>query len=114
MNAFLRRVLIAMLIGVVIYGGFVVFTGFQRIQATLREFHWTCFAGAIGLACFNYWLRTLKWEYYLHKLEIRGVPKLESALVFLSGFVLTVTPGKCAIANHLHDRPQQRALGDAP
>src|SRR5690606_21676695 len=38
--------------------------------------------------------RIIKWEYYLARLEIRGVPKLDSALVFLSGFVLTVTPGK--------------------
>jgi uncharacterized protein (TIRG00374 family) len=30
----------------------------------------------------------------LHRLGISGVPKVESLLVFLSGFVLTVTPGK--------------------
>ena len=28
------------------------------------------------------------------RLDVRGVPKLESLLVFLSGFVLTITPGK--------------------
>jgi len=93
-SSFVRRALIAMLVGVALYGGFVVFTGFQQIRATLSEFRWMSFAGALGLACFNYWLRTLKWEYYLHKLDIRGIPKFESALVFLSGFVLTITPGK--------------------
>src|SRR6185295_8416867 len=39
-------------------------------------------------------LRFLKWEFYLSRLEIRGVKKLDSFLTFLSGFVLTVTPGK--------------------
>jgi uncharacterized protein (TIRG00374 family) len=46
------------------------------------------------LASLNYLLRFLKWEYYLSRLGIREVPKVESLLVFLSGFVLTVTPGK--------------------
>ncbi|MBL8740248.1 MAG: flippase-like domain-containing protein, partial [Myxococcales bacterium] len=49
----------------------------------------------------NYALRFLKWEYYLAVLGVarradgtRALPLGESALVFLSGFVLTVTPGK--------------------
>jgi uncharacterized membrane protein YbhN (UPF0104 family) len=36
----------------------------------------------------------LKWDYYLGRLGVRDIPKLDSLLVFLSGFVLTVTPGK--------------------
>src|SRR5262249_10688598 len=32
--------------------------------------------------------------YYLAVLGIRGIPKRESFLTFLSGFVLTITPGK--------------------
>ncbi|MCA9588789.1 MAG: flippase-like domain-containing protein, partial [Myxococcales bacterium] len=42
----------------------------------------------------NYVLRFLKWEFYLARLEIRDVKKWDSFLTFLSGFVLTVTPGK--------------------
>src|SRR5260370_30378484 len=42
----------------------------------------------------NYLLRWLKWEFYLSRLEIRGVGRQDSLLTFLSGFVLTVTPGK--------------------
>jgi len=37
------------------------------------------------LAFTNYILRFLKWEYYLAKLDVRGVPKLDSLLTFLSG-----------------------------
>jgi uncharacterized protein (TIRG00374 family) len=36
----------------------------------------------------------LKWEFYLAKLDIKGVGKIDSLLTFFSGFVLTVTPGK--------------------
>jgi uncharacterized membrane protein/glutaredoxin len=39
---------------------------------------------------------------------------LTSAALMTLLLALTVTPGKRAIANHLHDQRQQRALGDAP
>lgn len=94
MQRHLRRFVVAMLIGVAVYGAFVAYTGHRAIAGSLATFHWSAFAAALGLATLNYGLRWLKWEYYLARLEIRGVPKLDSALVFLSGFVLTVTPGK--------------------
>ena len=54
----------------------------------------SAFAFACALAFGNYVLRFLKWEFYLARLDIRGVKKIDSFLTFLSGFVLTVTPGK--------------------
>jgi len=94
MTGFLRRVVIAMLLGVAVYGVFVAITGYRDIQASLAFFHWSAFAIALGMASANYALRVLKWEYYLGRLGIRGIPKFDSALIFLSGFVLTITPGK--------------------
>lgn len=91
---FLRRLMVAMLLGVLVYGAFVAYTGYQKIGERLGSFHWSMFVLALALATANYGLRFAKWEYYLGRLEIRGVPKLDSLLVFLSGFVLTVTPGK--------------------
>src|SRR5262245_21563385 len=61
---------------------------------SLARFEWLAFAAALGLSCVNYWLRFQKWQYYLRRLGISGIPALDSLLVFLSGFVLTVTPGK--------------------
>jgi uncharacterized protein (TIRG00374 family) len=94
MNQSLRRVIVALLLAVLVYGVFVGLTGYQSIGFALSDFHWSAFVFALGLSSANYVLRFLKWEFYLHRLEIRGVPKVESFLVFLSGFVLTVTPGK--------------------
>jgi hypothetical protein len=94
MTGFLRRVIVAMLLGVAVYGVIVAITGFSKIQSSLTQFHWSAFAIALGMASGNYALRVLKWEYYLARLGIRGIPKFDSALIFLSGFVLTVTPGK--------------------
>src|SRR5271165_345750 len=89
-----RRVLYAMLLGVVVYGGFAVWRGLGSLGGQLARFHWWTFGAACGLALANYGIRWLKWEFYLSRLGIRGVHRFDSLLTFLSGFVLTVTPGK--------------------
>jgi uncharacterized protein (TIRG00374 family) len=94
MRRYLRRLLFAMLLGVACYGAFVLYAGYREIGSSLATFRWHTFVGALGLASFNYCLRFLKWEYYLGRLGVKGVGKVDSLLIFLSGFVLTVTPGK--------------------
>jgi glycosyltransferase 2 family protein len=46
------------------------------------------------LTVWNYTLRWLRWNYYLRVLGVRGVSRISSALVFLSGFAMGLTPGK--------------------
>ncbi len=94
MSGIARRVLLVTLLAVVLYGVFVVYTGMSQMGESLSRFRWSALGIALGLASFNYVLRFLKWQYYLARLEIRGVPWLDSLLVFLTGFVLTITPGK--------------------
>jgi glycosyltransferase 2 family protein len=90
----MRRLVAAMLLGVAVYGAFAAYTGYSEIAASLSSFSWLSFVAACCLAFANYMLRFLKWEYYLARLQIRDIPKRDSLLIFLSGFVLTVTPGK--------------------
>lgn len=94
MNKITRRLIAAMLLGVAVYGAFALYAGVGTIASELSRYAWWTFAAACALAFSNYVLRFLKWEYYLALLDVRGVPKGESFLTFLSGFVLTVTPGK--------------------
>ncbi len=94
MNRFLRRVIVAMLLGVLVYGVAVLYAGINTMRESLATFAWWTFAAALALASTNYVLRFLKWQYYLGRLGISGIKPLDSFLVFLSGFVLTVTPGK--------------------
>jgi uncharacterized protein (TIRG00374 family) len=90
----LRRVMIAMLLAVGVYGGFAVWRGLDNLRGELARFQWWAFAAACGLAFGSYLTRWLKWEFYLARLDIRGIPRKDSLYTFLSGFVLTVTPGK--------------------
>ena len=114
MNRFMRRILGAMLLGVLVYGAFVLYTGLAKIQESLSRFHWGSFALALALATSNYFIRFAKWQYYLSRLGIRGVAWLDSLLIFLSGFVLTITPGKVgevfksAVLARTHDIPAER------
>jgi uncharacterized protein (TIRG00374 family) len=94
MTRLLRRLLVAMVLGVLVYAGFAFYRGMHQIGESLSKFAWSSFAAACALAFSNYLTRFVKWEYYLRRLGIRGVPKLDSLLTFLSGLVLTVTPGK--------------------
>ncbi len=94
MNGIVKRVLVVTLVGVLLYGLFAVYTGLNQIGSSLSRFHVSAFFLALGLACLNYLLRFGKWQYYLARLEIRGIPWLDSLLVFLTGFILTITPGK--------------------
>jgi len=84
----------AMILGVVVYATFALYRGMHEIGESLSKFTWSAFGLACALAFGNYLTRFLKWEYYLARLEIRGIPKLDSLLTFFSGLVLTVTPGK--------------------
>ncbi|HVW29003.1 MAG TPA: lysylphosphatidylglycerol synthase transmembrane domain-containing protein [Polyangiaceae bacterium] len=93
MTAGTRKLVSAMLLGVLLYGVFIAYTGINKIAATLDSFRWAAFGLAIGLASLNYLLRFGRWEIYLRILGI-DVPRADSLLVFLSGFVLTVSPGK--------------------
>jgi uncharacterized protein (TIRG00374 family) len=88
-----RRLLAAMLLGVVLYAAFVFYAGYQQMALTLGAFEWSALALTLGLSSSNYALRFLKWQYYLRRLDVRGIATGDSALIFLSGFVLSVTPG---------------------
>jgi uncharacterized protein (TIRG00374 family) len=96
-----RRLLAGVLLGVVVYGVLVALRGASSIRAELANFAPAAFASACALSLVNYGIRFLKWEYYLSVLGVsqdeqgqRAFGRGESLLVFLSGFVLTVTPGK--------------------
>ncbi|GAC1537681.1 MAG: lysylphosphatidylglycerol synthase transmembrane domain-containing protein [Herpetosiphon sp.] len=79
-------------------GVFVVLglsTDMRGVGQSLAGFRWSLLAAVLGWTIFNYTLRWLKWEYYLRKLGVgSGVTRIDSALLFTSGMVMAVTPGK--------------------
>ena len=53
------------------------------------------------LSLLNYFVRFLKWDYYLNILNVK-VKKIDSFAVFMSGLIMSVTPGKMGeVLNHI-------------
>lgn len=103
MNHVGKKVLAATLFGVVVYAGLALWSDVTQLRHYLVTFEWWTFAGALALAFTNYIIRFGKWEYYLRRLDIgahapgqpfKRLPTAESFTIFLSGFALSITPGK--------------------
>lgn len=78
----------AALIAVVVAAGDV-----RELGDRLGGFAWSAFALALLLSLGNYGIRFVRWVLYLRRLDL-AVPTAPSLAVFLSGFALSVTPGK--------------------
>ncbi len=92
MNA--RKILAVTMLVVLVYAAFVLYNDVGKLTAALSHFQWWTFFVALALASGNYALRFLKWQYYLLRLRIEGVPWVESLTVFLAGFAMSITPAK--------------------
>jgi len=88
-----RNVLVATGLAILVFSALAVYGDVNALVGNLRRFAWGWFALAVALATSNYVLRYLRWNYYLRLIGVE-VPHGESALVFLSGFVMSVTPAK--------------------
>jgi uncharacterized protein (TIRG00374 family) len=114
MNTLLRRLVTALLLAMAVYVLFIAYTGFHTMRDSLAAFEWTAFGAAVLLASANYFLRFLRFRYYLGLLSVTGVSAGDALLIFLSGFVLTVTPGKVgevfksAVLQRTHGVPAER------
>jgi uncharacterized protein (TIRG00374 family) len=110
---FLRLFLVTLL-GVLVYASFVLWAGFRSLADRVAEFRWLELGIALCLVSGNYVLRFFKWQYYLARVGVQGVRPLDSFLIFLSGFVLTITPGKIgevfksAVLAETHAVPAER------
>jgi uncharacterized protein (TIRG00374 family) len=70
-----------------------VWGDWRHLAAAFGRFAWVAFPVALGLTLVNASLRFVKWHYYGHRIGARPT-LVDSALIFVSGFALSVTPGK--------------------
>lgn len=82
-----------MALGIALFAGISIYSDVGTVGAKLAEFHWLPFGLALLLALANYVVRFVRWSLYLRAADITlSLPR--SALVFLSGFAFSITPGK--------------------
>ncbi len=78
---------VAVFLGLSLYGNWVAVTG------AFKDFAYWTLPLILALAFMNYLFRFGRWELYLKRAGI-ALPRKESFYIFMSGLVMTVTPGK--------------------
>jgi len=88
-----RTIIYSIIASVVLYLAFSIYADIDKVIDALSKFSLFLIPVILGLVFANYIFRFFKWHYYLGLIEVKiGVG--ESFLIFLSGFMLSVTPGK--------------------
>jgi uncharacterized protein (TIRG00374 family) len=80
-------------LGALAYFGVAMGTDAPKLESALGLLGWTGCIAVLALSVANYLLRFLRWQYYIRRLGHR-LPFARHLLVYLSGFALTVSPGK--------------------
>jgi uncharacterized protein (TIRG00374 family) len=88
-----RKLVLAALFAAMVFAALAMYGDVKELRLTASTFAPSAFAIALALASGNYALRIVRWHYYLGQIGVR-LPVAESSVVFLSGFVMSVTPGK--------------------
>jgi len=80
-------------LGAVVFLGLSIYANFDELLEAFALYNWLMFPVILLLSLCNYCFRFLRWEYYTKVLDIKIERKL-SFLIFLSSFIMSVTPGK--------------------
>jgi uncharacterized membrane protein YbhN (UPF0104 family) len=88
-----RKVVVVALLAICVFALLSVLGDVRALGRSLARFQLSALGLALSLVLCNYALRLARWQYYLRTLGVRVDLGL-SALVFLSGFIMSVTPGK--------------------
>lgn len=88
-----RRILVTLVLAVFVFAALSLLSDVRALGTSLASFRWNALVIALVLVLGNYALRFVRWQYLLRRLDV-DVPVGTSALVFLAGFVMSVTPGK--------------------
>jgi uncharacterized protein (TIRG00374 family) len=90
-----RSIIVSVLLGLVVAIVLGLASDIRQVAESARTFGWSVLPAVLGFTLLNYALRWLKWDYYLRRMGMgHGVSVGDSALLFTSGMLMAVTPGK--------------------
>ena len=88
-----KKILTSVVLGALVFLAFSIYADFDNLLKAFREFNWLYFPLILLLTYGNFIIRFFKWEYYRKLLNIELKTKV-SFMIFMSTFVMSVTPGK--------------------
>jgi len=89
-----NRIILSFLLGVLVLVGLALYADVAKLSQVLIGFTWAYVPAILGLTAYNYILRFFKWHYYLGQIGLKGVRLRDSAIIFVAGFTMAMTPGK--------------------
>ena len=93
----IRPLFWSILAAMAVYAGGVVFTDLGGVGESVVRLNLAGWVVILALSLFNYGIRFVRWEFYLHRLSSR-ISTLRSLAYYLGGFAFTTTPGKAGEA----------------
>ena len=88
-----KKILISVALAGLLYLGFTIFADFRHVAEAFSNFNWWLLPVLLLCSIGNYLVRFSKWDYYLGLINVK-ISKIDSLSVFMSGLVMSVTPGK--------------------
>jgi glycosyltransferase 2 family protein len=93
LNKIKNKIFISLAIAGVVYLGFTIYANFENVVSAFSFFNWMWLPVLLLLSFVNYFVRFLKWDYYLSITKVE-VGKIDSFSIFMSGLIMSITPGK--------------------
>ncbi|MBD3370132.1 flippase-like domain-containing protein [Candidatus Fermentibacteria bacterium] len=78
---------------ILLYSGMVLYSDASNVAKSVSGIDLAWIPAILALPLFNYFLRFLKWQYFLSRMGV-SIPVRTSLWAFLAGFSMTVSPGK--------------------
>jgi glycosyltransferase 2 family protein len=109
------KLVLSLVLGAVVFVGLSLYADVGDVVDGLGRFKWQYLPLVLALTSINYVLRFFKWQYYLRTIGVEGFPRGHSALAYLAGLGMVVTPGKvgewlkCYLLRELHGTPFTRS-----
>jgi uncharacterized protein (TIRG00374 family) len=94
MNRTKRSLFIGVLLGILVMGATALAGDLGQVSQHIGAFNWSLTPWILGAACFSYAVRFVKWHFLVRRAGASGITPASDARIFLSGFPLSVTPGK--------------------
>jgi uncharacterized protein (TIRG00374 family) len=88
------RLILGFVLALVVVLGLAFYGDLPRLLEAFRRWQWAYLPLVLAAVLANYGLRFLRWHYYLGVIGVKDVGWRDSLGIFLSGFALTMTPGK--------------------
>ncbi|MEW5720105.1 MAG: lysylphosphatidylglycerol synthase transmembrane domain-containing protein [Chloroflexota bacterium] len=89
-----QKIILSLAFAALVYLALTLYADAPKLADALAHWDWQWLPLTLIAVLVNYGVRFLRWHYYLRVVGIHTVPPRSSLLIFLSGFSLTMVPGK--------------------